>query len=89
VQCEDRNKKLNHRINEEFTDSIKEKAVPMHAIKEYKALEVHSHSVLTSAISGDKCSSHFMLGERPSVVNEQKAGWVPEPIWAPPFRISH
>lgn len=88
VQCEDRNKKLNNRINEGFTN-IKGKVVPMHAIKEYKAVEVHSHFVLTSAIRGDKCSSHFMLGERPSVANEQKAGWVPEPIWAPPFRISH
>jgi len=88
VQCEDRNKKLKNRINEGFTDSIKGKVVPVHAMEAYKAVQVHSHSVLTSALSGDKCSSHFMLGERPSVANEQKAGWVPEPIWAPPFRIS-
>lgn len=89
VQCEDRNKKLNNIINEGFTDSIKGKVVPMHAMKAHKAVEVHSHSVLTSAISGDKCFSHFMLGKRLPLANEQKAGWVPGPIRAPPFRISH
>jgi len=57
----------------------------MHAMRAYKAVEVQSHSVLTSKLSGDK----FMFGERPSVANEQKAGRVPEPIWAPPFRISN
>lgn len=49
----------------------------------------YTATVLTAAVSGDNCSRHFMLGKRPSVANEQKAGWVPEPIWTPPFRISH
>jgi len=57
----------------------------MHAVRTYKAVEVQSHSVLTSALREDK----FTSGERPSVANEQKAGRVPEPIWVPPFRISN
>jgi len=57
----------------------------MHAMRAYKVMEVQSHSVLTSVLSGDK----FTFGERPSVANEQKAGRVPEPIWARPFRISN
>jgi hypothetical protein len=42
VLCEDRNKKLNNRINVGFTYSIKGKAVPTHAMKAYKAMEVQT-----------------------------------------------
>jgi len=57
----------------------------MHAMRAYKAVEVQSHSVLTSGLSGDTLT----FEERPSVANEQKAGRVPESIWAPLFRISN
>jgi hypothetical protein len=51
VLCEDRNKKLDNRINVGFTYSIKGKVVPTHAMKVYKAMGVQNNFSVTSALS--------------------------------------
>lgn len=65
---------------------IKDKTVPVHAMKAFKGVEVQLHPFLTSTLDGGEWSASCLgcvmpLGKDLPVPIELQTGWTPELVW--------